>query len=294
MGLNTTSYWQEHCSKEQFRKWCGNHKIEWKVKLRQHIKEQSYKSVLDVGAGLFSEYYGFKEDKIDIQYTATEITDKFIEEGLENGINVSKASATLLPFKDNSFDVVLLYDVINHLVDYESCIEELIRVAKKEVIIAFHKDFTEDKRVQEKIQNLYDDGVIVMKHPDQKSTIIQLEGHVDIYLSKNSLLLFLEKLKQTNEQITFKDSSCKVIHDIVNMSIAEYDKIAENRVYIIESKKERDEYISWNNERVKEDGWGWLLKPITKQLSEELIIVAEGFSTKHLLHITKNQELKNG
>ena len=131
MEINAISYWQEHCSKEKFRQWCGNHKIEWKAKLRQHIKEQSYKSVLDVGAGLFSEYYGFKEDKIDIQYTATEITDKYIEEGQKNNIKVIKSFAHELPFKDNSFDVVLLYDVINHLVDYQSCIEELIRVTKK-------------------------------------------------------------------------------------------------------------------------------------------------------------------
>lgn len=45
--------------------------------------------------------------------------------------NIYKASATSLPFKDNFFDVVLFLDVLEHIKNDQSVIEEAKRVLKK-------------------------------------------------------------------------------------------------------------------------------------------------------------------
>lgn len=47
-----------------------------------------------------------------------------------------RASATHLPFKDNSFDTVLLIDVIEHLLEPYSALLEAKRVARKKIILS--------------------------------------------------------------------------------------------------------------------------------------------------------------
>ena len=129
-------------------KWCGNYEIEWKLEIRNRIMDSGYQTLLDCGAGVFSEYFGFRNESYDISYTATEITDKFIQFGNNNGIKVDDYSIEKLLYEDNSFDCVLCYDVLNHQIDYKKGIKELIRISKKELIISFFKAFEEDDEFQ--------------------------------------------------------------------------------------------------------------------------------------------------
>ena len=146
------NFWQEDCDVEQFTKWAisGKH---WKKTGREHIRKRGYKSVLDTGAGLCLEYSGFIDDGVTINYKATEITDKFLELARHNNIDIVKAHAQSLPFDDNSFDVVLCYDVLNHQEDFREIILELYRVCKHEVLISFFKPFIEDPRAAEELQS---------------------------------------------------------------------------------------------------------------------------------------------
>ena len=136
------SFW-ENVDVDLFRKWCGDYTRAWKAKIRQEIAKKQHKTVLDVGAGVFSEYYGFIADQINIDYTATEITEKFVKLGADLGLNVYHCSVSLMPFSDGSFDVVLCNDVLNHQQDFRDEIRELVRVAKKQVIVSFFKPFIE-------------------------------------------------------------------------------------------------------------------------------------------------------
>ena len=142
MGIKKElSYWQDHAETEQMHKWCGNHQAPFKVEARRMIRANKYKTVLDVGAGVFSEYHGFQTDDYDIEYSATEITPKYVEHGKALGINVVEASVCDLPFEDSSYDCVICYNVLNHIEDIESSVTELIRVASKEIFISFFKPF---------------------------------------------------------------------------------------------------------------------------------------------------------
>lgn len=137
------SYWDEDLDIETFKKWCGDPNAWHKQEIRRFIINRNYKSVLDVGVGLCSEYYGFIQDNYDIEYTAVEITEKYIEHGKAKGINIHLATATDLPFENESFDVTLCLAVLNHQLDYKKEIKEMLRVTKKMVLISFFKPFEE-------------------------------------------------------------------------------------------------------------------------------------------------------
>lgn len=141
------SFWEDHLDINKFREWCGNPQTPMKKGLRSRITSQGYKSVLDAGAGLCSQYYGFLEDGYSIDYTACEITPKYVEFAKSKGIDCVLASTDNMPFEDNKFESSLCLDVLNHLKDYRQTIDELIRVTSKEIIISFFKPFEEDKKI---------------------------------------------------------------------------------------------------------------------------------------------------
>jgi len=159
------NYWENHYSKDKFRIDCGSHSKPFKVFTRNFIFKNRYQSVLDCGAGLFSEYYGFKNDGVDIDYSAVEITDKYIEEGKSNGIDVVKSNIDHMPFADESIDCVFCHDVINHQYDFRPFINELYRVCKKSAIITFFKPFCDEDDSEIKnspFKNRYLDGIGVV------------------------------------------------------------------------------------------------------------------------------------
>jgi len=137
------SYWQTNLDLQDFKEFCGDYNSPFKQEAREHVIKKGYDSILDVGAGVFSEYYGFKDAGYDIDYTATDITPKYVEYGKERGINVVQCHLESMPFEENSFECCYCFDVLNHQVEYETGIRELLRVTEKEVIISFFKGFEE-------------------------------------------------------------------------------------------------------------------------------------------------------
>lgn len=89
--------------------------------------------VLDVGAGygiltkLLIES-GFDTVAIDSDLRITQIAKSWFK------VNVIPADIHLSPFKDKSFDTVILREIVEHL-DFEKAVLELNRIVSKEVII---------------------------------------------------------------------------------------------------------------------------------------------------------------
>jgi ubiquinone/menaquinone biosynthesis C-methylase UbiE len=200
MGIKKeVSYWENHLDVSQFAEWCGNKKSQFKVETRQVIRARGYKSVLDVGAGIFSEYYGFLGDGYDIKYSATEITPKYVKIGKDNGIDVHETPIERLPFGDNSYECVICHDVLNHVKDTKSAVEELIRVASKEIFISLFKPFQ-----KEYLENLsrYNGGF-----PYETTSTATIEDRIIIkdqvvcqyvYINKD----YLENILETSEKVS--------------------------------------------------------------------------------------------
>lgn len=107
-----------------------NHKTRKEIFI-SYIKDwlTEAKSVIDVGCGggEFSEWLmqqGYKTTSIDVKNKSR---TKSINPIIYNGTNI--------PYADNSFDLALLFTVLHHTPNPELVIKEVLRVAKRVIII---------------------------------------------------------------------------------------------------------------------------------------------------------------
>jgi SAM-dependent methyltransferase len=89
-------------------------------------------SLLDVGCGLGFLLRGVARRRPEMQLTGLDIRDP---DGTETEFTYVQGLAEHLPFPDKAFDVVTCCHTLEHLVHMDRCVEELVRVAKKCVII---------------------------------------------------------------------------------------------------------------------------------------------------------------
>ena len=134
------NWWDENLPErmEEFKSWIGDFNAESKMKTRKHIESKGYKSILDCGCGLCTEYYGFLNDGYDIGYTGIDCSRCMVKMMVKKGIDVHLGSLeNTLPFMNNAFDVVICRHVLEHLSSFKNALKEMCRVAKKEIIIIF-------------------------------------------------------------------------------------------------------------------------------------------------------------
>jgi SAM-dependent methyltransferase len=90
--------------------------------------------VLDVGCNDGTMMKLLKE-KRECDVYGVDISELAIEAATEKGLNVQYADAHKLPFKDKSFDVVILSEVLSHVQNPEEVLAEIRRVLKKNGIL---------------------------------------------------------------------------------------------------------------------------------------------------------------
>ncbi len=108
------------------------------VRLIRILKPLSVSSILDVGAGegftlarLEREGIGERREGVEILDSALALGKKF-----HPHIKLVKGSIYELPYKDNSWDLVLCTEVLEHLEDPEKALAELFRVSKKYILLS--------------------------------------------------------------------------------------------------------------------------------------------------------------
>jgi len=120
--------------------------------LRRYFHQQRYSSilkylktddkVLEVGCGegilsVFAAQKGVQITALDISRPNLEAAKKFAEEqGVERNIKFIESDAENLPFPDNSFDMVIADNILEHLPNFEKGLSEIRRVTRKNAIIA--------------------------------------------------------------------------------------------------------------------------------------------------------------
>jgi 2-polyprenyl-3-methyl-5-hydroxy-6-metoxy-1,4-benzoquinol methylase len=188
--------------KARSRIWANIHHLK-SSKVNQHLSEEfqvyvfseyfkemeKFKStgrVLDVGCGIGSFVYaaqirGWESYGIDI--------GPAISVAKKNKLNVSQGNLEDMDFPENYFDVITMFDVIEHIVDLDSLIK--------------------------KIQfNLRDNGLLIVKTPNincltskvlgSRWSAIQPKDHVILFSSK-TLIKFLQKYKFSKVRIRTED-----------------------------------------------------------------------------------------
>jgi ubiquinone/menaquinone biosynthesis C-methylase UbiE len=157
--------------------------------------------ILEIGTGsghmaLALAQKGFKITSIDIDKKGQKSALARLQaENLQRLVSLRKMNAERLGFKDNSFDYVISVNFLHHAADPVKCVKEMIRVAKKELIIA---DINKNgERVMDKIHALEDE-----KHPASKMSmsaagiLLKKSGlRVKIYQDTCQTVLVAEKEK---------------------------------------------------------------------------------------------------
>lgn len=111
------------------------------------IEKVKAKSVLDIGCGRenleICEERGLektiKERSSDIKYACVDI-------GKSADVILDLNKIEKLPFEDNSFDVIVLSHILEHLYEPKKILKEAVRVSKKWIIVGLPNDFAYSKR----------------------------------------------------------------------------------------------------------------------------------------------------
>ncbi len=91
-------------------------------------------TLLDVGCGR-GYWLGQLKEKTNLQLSGCDVFDN----NELPGISYTKGVIENLPFADNSFDIVTCHHTIEHIRDIKKAIQELKRVARKQIIIVTPK-----------------------------------------------------------------------------------------------------------------------------------------------------------
>ncbi len=142
-----------------------------KLPIDPHIKR---KIILDIGCGSYQSRYNPNLAKIRVGIDPSANALKEADKIYPTSSHLV-STAEKLPFKNNSFDVVLLLFTLHHLSkkDWASAIKEAQRVTKKTIIIYDH--ILNESEVLSKIQLLYwkifDGGETYPKEKDWTNTL---------------------------------------------------------------------------------------------------------------------------
>lgn len=102
------------------------------------IKQFKPESILDVGAGEGFVLEKLRQNKIGKKLEGIEYMDEAIALGKKTNpqVKIKKGDIYKLPYKDNSFDLIICTEVLEHLEDPKIALAELKRVTKKHVILS--------------------------------------------------------------------------------------------------------------------------------------------------------------
>ena len=95
------------------------------------IEEGDFKNIIDIGCGS-----GYILNLIKSKFPHIELTGFDIKKSkaVEN-YNFVEGNLEKLPFENNSFDLVLCNHTVEHLVDLNLCISELVRITNKKLVV---------------------------------------------------------------------------------------------------------------------------------------------------------------
>ncbi len=134
--------------KENHPEYWGN-TLEWGyafgIEFLDQLKIHNYKSILDVGCGSGAFCRLVKDQNVCDDVWGMDIVDNVLVS--RDGITFDLGySAHELPYEDNQFDAVTIFDVMEHIIeeDVSLVLDELFRVASKQVflVICYRKSFS--------------------------------------------------------------------------------------------------------------------------------------------------------
>ncbi len=133
--MEVTDNYKKHTSKNPVQKFLISN---FEKTLAGEIKKLNINSILDAGCGEGFTLEYLRVRNIGKTYEGIDFLKKAVEIGnkVHPKIKLKQASIYKLPYKDNSFDLVLSTEVLEHLEKPEKALLEIFRVSKKYVVLS--------------------------------------------------------------------------------------------------------------------------------------------------------------
>ncbi|GAB6056376.1 hypothetical protein JCM15415_16920 [Methanobacterium movens] len=90
--------------------------------------------ILDIGCATGS--YCIELKKKGFKCVGVDINEGYVEDAIEKGVEAYKMNAEKLIFPDNSFDTIILFEVLEHSTNPKLILNEARRVSKKNILIS--------------------------------------------------------------------------------------------------------------------------------------------------------------
>ena len=106
-------------------------------------------SVLDVGSGTGRVLHYLKEHAPQVRRVGIEPVEDLRKVAMANGVaedEIRGGEAQRLPFADGSFDLVCEFGVLHHVRDHGLVVAEMLRVAKKAILLSDSNNFGQGPR----------------------------------------------------------------------------------------------------------------------------------------------------
>lgn len=134
--MSTIGFKQSRKSVDAYYEWRKERALP-AIRRVHHKKRLKNKTVLDIGCGFGSLSALLRERGAKVYSTEVDIKKlEYAKKKLKDtSIQFYEVSDETLPFDDNMFDVVMLFDVIEHVEDPQKMMKEVLRVAKKRGLI---------------------------------------------------------------------------------------------------------------------------------------------------------------
>lgn len=133
--METTDNYKKHTSKNPLQKFLIDN---FEKTLANEVKKLNVNSILDGGAGEGFTLEYLRKRGIGKTYEGIDFFGKAVKIGskIHPKITLKQESIYKMSYKDNSFDLVLSTEVLEHLEKPKEALKEIFRVSKKYVLLS--------------------------------------------------------------------------------------------------------------------------------------------------------------
>lgn len=147
MTIFKQTWWDNNLPKrfDEFKSWIGDKNAQSKIFFREYVKNSNYKTLIDLGCGTATEYFGYKEEYPELNYLGIDSSKVIYNENIKLEIPMVLASAEDTKLDDNHSEVIFARHLLEHQPSFVPILTEMIRLGSKIVIHVFFIKPNEDK-----------------------------------------------------------------------------------------------------------------------------------------------------